>query len=139
MDKEDVVDRPYQCDIKITFPTQRQAHIAKRVMEVDREVGNRVQKILQWEPNDPQNLMVYVSSVCVCVLWWLYHSESAVHDGYGTNLMPVFFIFAYPPHFRMLAATDLKSLRVAISSFYDYLTVSLKCFQEFDDTDGEAS
>ena len=25
-------------------------------------------------------------------------------------------------------------LRVAISSFYDYLTVVLKCFQEFDTT-----
>ena len=30
-------------------------------------------------------------------------------------------------------ATEAKMLRVAISTFYDYLTVSLKCLQEFSD------
>jgi len=30
-------------------------------------------------------------------------------------------------------ATEAKMLRVAVSTFYDYLTVTLKCFQEFED------
>uniref|UniRef100_A0A7S3P9B8 Transcription factor Pcc1 n=1 Tax=Amphora coffeiformis TaxID=265554 RepID=A0A7S3P9B8_9STRA len=30
-------------------------------------------------------------------------------------------------------AIDAKSLRVSVSSFYDFLVVSLKCFQEFDE------
>lgn len=32
-------------------------------------------------------------------------------------------------------AVDAKSIRVSVSSFYDYLTVSLKCLQEFDNDD----
>lgn len=38
---------------------------------------------------------------------------------------------------RAFQAVDAKSIRVSISSFYDYLTVSLKCIQEFDLGGGE--
>jgi hypothetical protein len=33
---------------------------------------------------------------------------------------------------RRFEAKQAKFLRVSVSSFYDYLTVALKCFQEFD-------
>mmetsp|Transcript_25086 Transcript_25086/g.58376 ORF Transcript_25086/g.58376 Transcript_25086/m.58376 type:complete len:87 (+) Transcript_25086:77-337(+) len=31
-----------------------------------------------------------------------------------------------------IKATEAKLLRVVVSTFYDYLTVALKCIQEFD-------
>ena len=42
--------------------------------------------------------------------------------------------YAYGRHF---AAVDAKSLRVSISSFYDFLAVSLKCLQEFEEEEEE--
>ena len=35
---------------------------------------------------------------------------------------------------RRFESKELKMVRVAVSSFYDYLTVVLKTFQEFDTT-----
>jgi hypothetical protein len=35
---------------------------------------------------------------------------------------------------RRFQATEARLLRVAVSTFYDYLLVALKCYQEFDDT-----
>jgi hypothetical protein len=34
--------------------------------------------------------------------------------------------------FSCFQAAEAKILRVSVSSFYDYLSVSLKCLQEFD-------
>mmetsp|Transcript_3033 Transcript_3033/g.3653 ORF Transcript_3033/g.3653 Transcript_3033/m.3653 type:complete len:108 (-) Transcript_3033:993-1316(-) len=36
-------------------------------------------------------------------------------------------------------ATEAKMLRVAVSTFYDYLTVTLKCFQEFEERPDQAA
>ncbi|GAX17333.1 hypothetical protein FisN_10Lu199 [Fistulifera solaris] len=51
------------------------------------------------------------------------------------------FAFAEPRCMKVrFEATQAKFLRVSVSSFYDYLTVALKCFQEFDpDMDAETS
>jgi hypothetical protein len=38
------------------------------------------------------------------------------------------------PTSSRFAATEAKMLRVSVSSFYDFLTVALKCYQEFDFT-----
>ena len=38
---------------------------------------------------------------------------------------------------RLFQATEAKMLRVSVSTFYDYLTVSLKCLQEFGHDDGD--
>lgn len=51
------------------------------------------------------------------------------------DTIPVFlqnfvsFFCACISHFE---ATEAKMLRVSVSSFFDYLTVSLRCYQEFD-------
>lgn len=37
------------------------------------------------------------------------------------------------------AATEAKWLRVSVTSFYDYLIVALKCYQEFDTCDNDNS
>ena len=49
---------PYTCDIKIPFPTAKQADIATRVMKVDEEVGKRARKTLRIDPQDAKNLLV---------------------------------------------------------------------------------
>ena len=47
---------PYSCDAKITFPTEKQADIALKVMQVDEEIGNRGRKSLRINDNDPKSL-----------------------------------------------------------------------------------
>ena len=49
---------PYTCDVKITLPNERQADIAKKVMEVDEEIGNRARKTLQIDSQHPTCLLV---------------------------------------------------------------------------------
>lgn len=57
--------------------------------------------------------------------------------GLNTNIVMILYCAATtttpPSTNRHFEAIDAKTLRVAISSFYDFLTVSLKCFQEFDE------
>ena len=48
---------PYACDIKLTFPSPKQAEIATRVMQVDEEIGNRVKKSVSVDTDDPKNLI----------------------------------------------------------------------------------
>lgn len=47
------------------------------------------------------------------------------------NATFMFSLYHMDSHF---AANQAKFLRVAVSSFYDYLSVALKCYQEFDDS-----
>ena len=37
---------PYKCTVDIAFPTEREAEIVKNVMDVDQEIGDRVQRQL---------------------------------------------------------------------------------------------
>ena len=56
---EETVDAyPYVCDVKISFPTEKQADIALKVMQVDEEVGNRVRKTLSADAGDLKCLKV---------------------------------------------------------------------------------
>eukprot|EP00558_Chaetoceros_sp_UNC1202_P006974 CAMPEP_0197241340 /NCGR_PEP_ID=MMETSP1429-20130617/7401_1 /TAXON_ID=49237 /ORGANISM="Chaetoceros sp., Strain UNC1202" /LENGTH=91 /DNA_ID=CAMNT_0042701161 /DNA_START=373 /DNA_END=648 /DNA_ORIENTATION=+ len=79
-------DEPYKCSIDIQFLTRLHAQNAMDVLSVDKEIGDRVTKILAVKGNI---MVVNVSS------------------------------------------SEAKMLRVAISSFYDMLSVFLKCYQEF--------
>ena len=50
--------KPYQCEIDIAFPTSLHALHAKQVLEVDREIGDKVVKsfaILHPEPPNDNN------------------------------------------------------------------------------------
>jgi hypothetical protein len=78
---------PYECSLDLTFPLARQASQVRRIMAVDRELGDRVLRVLTVK-------------------------DRTVHVAFK--------------------ATEAKLLRVSVSSFCDYLTVALKCFQEFD-------
>jgi len=48
-------------------------------------------------------------------------------------------LLSCPLLFRRFAATEAKWLRVSVTSFYDYLIVALKCYQEFDTCDNDNS
>eukprot|EP00527_Entomoneis_sp_CCMP2396_P001754 CAMPEP_0198148444 /NCGR_PEP_ID=MMETSP1443-20131203/41434_1 /TAXON_ID=186043 /ORGANISM="Entomoneis sp., Strain CCMP2396" /LENGTH=102 /DNA_ID=CAMNT_0043813131 /DNA_START=24 /DNA_END=332 /DNA_ORIENTATION=+ len=89
-DKRKPSDFPYACDIEIAFPTPRHAEQSMRIMQVDEEIGDRVQK-----------------------------SFSLVGD--ENEIVRISF-----------QATEAKLLRVSVSSFYDYLVIALKVYQEFD-------
>jgi hypothetical protein len=45
----------YVCEIRISFPTAKHAEQTKKVMEVDREVGDRVVKSFALEPASPSD------------------------------------------------------------------------------------
>jgi tRNA threonylcarbamoyladenosine modification (KEOPS) complex Pcc1 subunit len=79
----------YSCDIEIALRSSQQAADVKRILEVDREIGDRVMKSFH---HDDDSVILSVS----------------------------------------FKAVDAKSLRVAVSSFYEYLVVCLKCYHEFD-------
>lgn len=99
----DTTTAPYQCEVELRFPSNHVAQMAKDVLSVDEEVGDKTWKTF---------------SICSS----LTHSA----DDKGSDLsedMSVLKIHFY--------GTEAKSLRVSISSFYDLLTVFLKCQQEF--------
>eukprot|EP00546_Thalassionema_frauenfeldii_P016188 CAMPEP_0178902912 /NCGR_PEP_ID=MMETSP0786-20121207/4867_1 /TAXON_ID=186022 /ORGANISM="Thalassionema frauenfeldii, Strain CCMP 1798" /LENGTH=92 /DNA_ID=CAMNT_0020574229 /DNA_START=16 /DNA_END=297 /DNA_ORIENTATION=+ len=80
---------PYVCNIEVSCPTAESAKRTCLVLEVDKEIGDRVQKTISRNDEDDRMLLVT---------------------------------------FR---ATEAKMLRVAVSTFCDYLNVALKCQQEF--------
>jgi tRNA threonylcarbamoyladenosine modification (KEOPS) complex Pcc1 subunit len=82
-------EHPYSCDIEIALRSPQQAADVRKILEVDREIGDRVMKSFR---HDDDCAILSVS-------------------------------------FR---AVDAKSLRVSVSSFYEYLVVCLKCYHEFD-------
>ena len=49
---------PYTCNAKISFPTEKQADIALKVMRVDEEIGNRGRKTLSIDAEEPKCLKV---------------------------------------------------------------------------------
>jgi hypothetical protein len=49
---------PFECDVKISFPSEKQADLTKKVMEVDEEIGNRVKKTLSIDTEDTKCLRV---------------------------------------------------------------------------------
>ena len=44
---EKIIERPYQCQLDISFPTSQQALHAKEVLEVDGEIGDQITKSFQ--------------------------------------------------------------------------------------------
>jgi len=91
---------PYQCEIQINFPSLEVALMAKDVLSVDDEVGNKTWKTFSISSKN-QNI----------------EEDSSVES---TAILTIYF-----------HGIEAKSLRVSISSFYDLLTVFLKCHQEF--------
>jgi len=134
----------YQCQIDITFPTPQHALQAKEVLEVDRELGDQITKSFQVttcthgscanskdkncketrsDTGTDTNPVPESSSSAGAAgeNGKIEHGgEVAAAEGGGGNVLSI--------HFR---ATEAKSLRVAISSFYDMLNIYLKCHQEF--------
>jgi len=101
---------PYKCSVEIPLPTPAHANDIKRLMEVDKEVGDRVKKV--FDVKDTM-LQVYVPCLVPCLLLEMH----ILHLLY-----------------RKFEATHAKWLRVSVSSFYEFLTVSLRCYQQFDDS-----
>jgi hypothetical protein len=66
------------------------------------------------------------STVCGGVLYVYIYLSLMIHC--------IIYIFLSTHIISRLEAKELKMLRVAVSSFYDYLTVILKTMQEFDTT-----
>ena len=55
---------PYSCDVKISFPTDKQAEIAMKVLQVDQEVGNRVRKSFSIDSSNDENPRILKVYVC---------------------------------------------------------------------------
>ena len=108
---------PYTCEIDVSFPTAAGAKRTRDVLSVDKELGDRVVKTIVVLPTDPRTMRMWVNPCCdTC------NSETAPFETHE--------------HFRSLMATEAKMLRVAVSGFFNYLNVALKCQQEFDNIPG---
>ena len=81
-----IVQLPYCCVIEITLPSAQIADQIRRILQVDKEIGDRAVKTYS------------VLNNCLQV---------------------------------SVRAETAKLLRVVVSSFYEYLQVSLKAYQEF--------
>mmetsp|Transcript_17672 Transcript_17672/g.40552 ORF Transcript_17672/g.40552 Transcript_17672/m.40552 type:complete len:128 (+) Transcript_17672:182-565(+) len=100
-----ITHRIHACEIEVTFPTNLQADQALRILQVDREPTDRVSKSFR-----------------------LIKPEESGEDGEKEGNEPI-----YKLQVRF-ESKELKMIRVAVSSFYDYLVVVLKTLQEFDTT-----
>eukprot|EP00536_Pseudo-nitzschia_multiseries_P003190 jgi/Psemu1/301811/fgenesh1_kg.47_\ len=98
-----ITHRNHSCEIEVTFPTNLQAEQALKILQVDREPTDRVSKSFQMIKPD----------------------ETA---DYGKNAGKET-VYKLKVRFE---SKELKMVRVAVSSFYDYLVVVLKTLQEFD-------
>jgi len=94
----------HACEIEVIFPTDLQAEQALQILQVDKEPTPRVSKSFQ-----------------------LVKEEAPKDTKTRGNDM----VYKLKVRFE---SKELKMVRVAVSSFYDYLTVVLKTFQEFDTT-----
>ncbi|KAG7359863.1 transcription factor Pcc1 [Nitzschia inconspicua] len=97
----------HTCEVEVTFSTNLQAKQALQVLQVDQEPTDRVTKsfsLVETEIHQGSN-----------------NNNVDGTQQSGTCLMKVRF-----------ESKELKMLRVSVSSFYDYLAVVIKTFQEFD-------
>lgn len=92
------------CEIEVAFPTDLQAEQALQILQVDKEPTDRVSKSFQLVREEAAKDMKTGGKDMICKLKVRFESK------------------------------ELKMVRVAVSSFYDYLAVVLKTFQEFDTT-----
>mmetsp|Transcript_55785 Transcript_55785/g.135180 ORF Transcript_55785/g.135180 Transcript_55785/m.135180 type:complete len:122 (-) Transcript_55785:191-556(-) len=99
----------HSCDVRVTFPTNRQAQYALQVLQVDKEPTDRVTKSMEVEMSDG----IKEKST----------DSTETYDGEEER------IAVLKVHFE---SSELKMLRVSVSSFYDYLALVVKTFQEFD-------
>jgi Transcription factor Pcc1 len=102
----------HACEVEVTFPTNLQAQQAYEILQVDQEPTDRVTKSLEIIMNIENQ-----STTCCCT------NNDDTEEVALTHRLKIRF-----------ESTELKMLRVAVSSFYDYLAVVLKTFQEFDPT-----
>ena len=59
----EMIQRPYKCDIDITFPSNKHAMDAKNVLSVDQEIGDKAEKtfeILQNSTDETKNNILRV-------------------------------------------------------------------------------
>jgi hypothetical protein len=99
----------HACEVEVTFPTNLQAQQALEILQVDQEPTDRVTKVFD----------------IVCV------TESQIAGNKNDNAEECVVTRRLKVRFE---STELKMLRVSVSSFYDYLAVVLRTFQEFDTT-----
>lgn len=114
-------------DVDITFPTAEKAALVCAVLQVDDELQpNKITKTFTQE-GPILHMYVYVC-MCICII----PAQCGLE---ASPLLTDFPIFPFSPLCQKSAfvSKDAKVLRVAISSFYDMLTVSLKTLREFDD------
>ena len=113
--------RPHACEVEVRFPTDLQAEQALQILQVDAEPTDRVTKSFRLErgPSDqPVCMIVWVSLLIA-----------------GIRGLPFSCLFSLRIFWcSRIESEELKMLRVAVSSFYDYLTVVLRTMQEFDTT-----
>eukprot|EP00531_Pseudo-nitzschia_arenysensis_P016370 CAMPEP_0116136788 /NCGR_PEP_ID=MMETSP0329-20121206/11916_1 /TAXON_ID=697910 /ORGANISM="Pseudo-nitzschia arenysensis, Strain B593" /LENGTH=155 /DNA_ID=CAMNT_0003631689 /DNA_START=100 /DNA_END=568 /DNA_ORIENTATION=+ len=97
------------CEIDVTFPTDIQAEQALQILQVDKEPTDRVSKTFELVREEGTIDSEAESTDLICKLRVRFESK------------------------------ELKMVRVAVSSFYDYLAVVLKTLQEFDTTNSPDS
>mmetsp|Transcript_26113 Transcript_26113/g.26519 ORF Transcript_26113/g.26519 Transcript_26113/m.26519 type:complete len:121 (-) Transcript_26113:80-442(-) len=111
--------RKYKCKVEIAFPSAISAKHAHDVLVVDDEIsGEKVKRnmsLISSITNKTTSMQVTEeecadNSVC----------EKSEINYEILNVLRV-----------EIEATEAKLLRVSVSSFYDMLTVVLKCYQEF--------
>lgn len=100
----------HACEIEVTFPTNLQAEQALQILQVDKEPTARVSKSFHLTKTGKEGSTRTNGDKC--------SSDSVL-------------IYKMKVRFE---SKELKMLRVSVSSFYDYLTVVLKTFQEFETT-----
>lgn len=94
----------HACEIEVIFATDLQAEQALQILQVDKEPTDRVSKSFQLVKEKAEK-------------------DAKTGDAVTISKLKVRF-----------ESKELKMIRVAVSSFYDYLSVVLKTFQEFDTT-----
>mmetsp|Transcript_27052 Transcript_27052/g.47786 ORF Transcript_27052/g.47786 Transcript_27052/m.47786 type:complete len:122 (+) Transcript_27052:3-368(+) len=106
------------CELEVTFPTNIQAEQALQVLQVDKEPSNRVSKSFQLIAKQEENVAEDNGNITTTT------TNNGFRDDTTITCLKV-----------RLESKELKMLRVAVSSLYDYLAVVLKTFQEFDASD----
>jgi Transcription factor Pcc1 len=99
-------ERSYQCSIEFILPSRRHALQIKQILQVDREISYQ----------DVYKLFTIVENPTAK----MDHSSQNLNTTCTAVLKVSFY------------STQAKLLRVSVSSFYDYLIVALKCYQEFE-------
>lgn len=119
---------PYECEMTIALPRSTMARELHSILSVDKEVGDRVVKTFRVDEADPKisirataaPLMAGDEDACGTAPTKTKKSTTDTDSNIAKSRLVVQF-----------AATEAKLLRVAVSSFTEYLTVALQCYQEF--------